>query len=66
MNQPVPLASSSMRRVPAMGWPLASKRVSWASASWPVGRSLIAKFRSNGVWFWRKDVQVGMVAFERL
>lgn len=41
MNQPTPLASLSMRRVPPLGRPSESNLVIWASASCPVGRSVI-------------------------
>lgn len=41
INQPTPLASWSMRIVPALGFPVSSKSVIVASASCPEGRLVI-------------------------
>lgn len=49
MNQPTPLASWSMRIVPALGTPEESKPVMVASASCPLGRSVIWKSTSSDV-----------------
>ena len=49
INQPIPLASWSMRIVPALGVPLSSKPVMVASASCPFGRSVIWKSMSSWV-----------------
>ena len=58
INQPTPLASWSMRIVPALGTPESSKPVMVASASCPVGRSVIWKSMSS--WFegWSKSDQI--------
>jgi hypothetical protein len=66
MNQPRPLASVSRVRVPEVGRPMGSKPVILASASWPVGRSVISILRLNGVVPVRNSVQVGIVVFWRL
>ena len=52
INQPTPLASWSMRIVPALGVPFSSKPVIVASANCPVGRSVIRKSMSSwdSVW----------------
>jgi hypothetical protein len=49
INQPMPLASVSMRRVPPLGRPCWSNWVTWASANCPVGRSVIWRVRSKGL-----------------
>ena len=49
MNQPTPLASSSMLMVAALGRPLVSYPVMVASASCPVGRLVTSKVKSTGV-----------------
>ena len=41
INQPLPLASRSMRIVPALGFAESSKSVMVASASCPLGKSII-------------------------
>lgn len=43
MNQPLPLASRSIRMLPPIGRPWESNLVIWASASCPVGRSVKEK-----------------------
>lgn len=43
MNQPLSLASESIRILPPMGRPRESYSVIWASASCPVGRSVKEK-----------------------
>ena len=65
INQPLPLASSLMKIVPALGIPEASKLVIWASASCPVGKFDTSNLRSNGVEVWIESVQVGTVVFWR-
>lgn len=56
MNQPIPLASASMRIVPPLGRPKESNWVIWASASCPVGRSVI----------WKLMLKVGSKRFSGL
>lgn len=45
MNQPTSLALRSMRMVPPLGIPWELYEVIWASASCPVGRSVISRVR---------------------
>ena len=64
MNQPTspfedkPLASWSMRIVPALGFPEESNPAIAASANCPLGRSVIWKFMSNCVSGWSKSDQI--------
>jgi hypothetical protein len=57
-NQPTPLASESMRIVPALGFPDSLKPVMVASASCPLGKSVIWKSMSSDVCDWSKSDQI--------
>lgn len=49
MNQPKPFALWSMRILPPLGIPWSVNSVTWASASCPVGRSVISRVRFSGL-----------------
>lgn len=57
MNQPLPLASPSIRMLPSIRSPWESYFVIWSSASCPVGRSLTIRLMSKGVWGKRREFQ---------
>lgn len=58
INQPTPLASESIRIVPALGIPESSKPVIVADASCPLDRSVIWISMSSFVGDWSKSDQI--------
>lgn len=66
INQPLPLASSSMKIVPALGIPEASKLVICASASCPLGRLVIWNVILRGVSGLSKSDQILVAIVLRL